>query len=203
MGGNSIARLCKHWRKLIELQVSAGLHHCDQVEVLGGTLDDAEQQQRTSANADDLYSDSPVLHVIARQFEGLAETCLVEQRTHERSLHARYGNFNFSLLSLAHLTHKAPPSQVVNAIANDQYYLHSNDAYYQIQEPERIGYPSLLGLPSARLRAYRPETMIGEKLHAMVVLGSKNSRMRDFFDICTLAHRRPFDMPLSSQGKLR
>jgi predicted nucleotidyltransferase component of viral defense system len=59
-------------------------------------------------------------------------------------------------------------------------------------EPEWIEYPSLLELPRPRLRAYRPETTIAEKLHAMVVLGSKNSRMRDFFDIQALARRQAF-----------
>lgn len=60
-------------------------------------------------------------------------------------------------------------------------------------EPEWIDYPSLLDLPRPRLRAYRPETAIAEKVHAMVVLGSKNSRMRDFFDVHALAIRKPFD----------
>ena len=50
-----------------------------------------------------------------------------------------------------------------------------------------------LDLPGARLRAYRPETAIVEKFHAMVTLGSKNSRMRDFFDIDALAARQSFD----------
>jgi predicted nucleotidyltransferase component of viral defense system len=49
--------------------------------------------------------------------------------------------------------------------------------------PEWLEYPTLLGMPSPRLRAYRPETTIAEKAHAMVTLGSVNSRMRDFFDI--------------------
>jgi hypothetical protein len=60
-------------------------------------------------------------------------------------------------------------------------------------EPVWLEYPSLLDLPRPRLRAYRPETAIAEKLHAMVVLGSKNSRMRDFFDIHALATRQSFD----------
>ena len=60
-------------------------------------------------------------------------------------------------------------------------------------EPEWLDYPSLLDLPGARLRAYRPETAIVEKVHAMVTLGSKNSRMRDFFDIDALAARQSFD----------
>jgi predicted nucleotidyltransferase component of viral defense system len=60
-------------------------------------------------------------------------------------------------------------------------------------EPEWIEYPSLLDLPRPRLRAYCPETAIAEKVHAMVVLGMKNSRMRDFFDIHALAERKSFD----------
>jgi len=62
-----------------------------------------------------------------------------------------------------------------------------------IPEPVWLDYPSLLDLPRARLRAYRPETAIAEKFHAMVTLGSKNSRMRDFFDIDALATRKSFD----------
>ena len=60
-------------------------------------------------------------------------------------------------------------------------------------EPEWIEYPSLLDLPRPRLRAYCPETAIAEKVHAMVALGAKNSRMRDFFDIHALAERKSFE----------
>jgi len=60
-------------------------------------------------------------------------------------------------------------------------------------EPEWLEYPSLLDLPRPRLRAYRPETSIAEKLHAMVVLGEANSRMRDFFDILALSEHEKFD----------
>jgi predicted nucleotidyltransferase component of viral defense system len=62
-----------------------------------------------------------------------------------------------------------------------------------VPEPLWLDYPSLLDLPSARLRAYQPETTIAEKLHAMVVLGLPNSRMKDFFDIAALAEREHFD----------
>lgn len=60
-------------------------------------------------------------------------------------------------------------------------------------DPVWLDYPTLLDLPRPRLRAYRPETAIAEKVHAMVVLGSKNSRMRDFFDVHALATRESFD----------
>jgi predicted nucleotidyltransferase component of viral defense system len=60
-------------------------------------------------------------------------------------------------------------------------------------EPEWLEYPTLLDLPRPRLRAYRKETAVAEKVHAMVVLGSMNSRVRDFFDIHALAMRQVFD----------
>jgi len=61
-------------------------------------------------------------------------------------------------------------------------------------EPQEASYPVLLPLAAPRLRAYPPEAMIAEKLHAMVVLGIANSRMRDFFDIWTLASSYPFQL---------
>lgn len=60
-------------------------------------------------------------------------------------------------------------------------------------DPVWLEYPCLLDLPRPRLRAYRPETAIAEKVHALVVLGSRNSRMRDFFDIHALARHGSFE----------
>jgi hypothetical protein len=67
-------------------------------------------------------------------------------------------------------------------------------------DPAWIEYPSLLAMPEPRLRAYRPETAIAEKLHAMVDLGSKNSRMRDFFDIQALAAAESFEGAILSRA---
>lgn len=69
-----------------------------------------------------------------------------------------------------------------------------------IPEPEWLEYPGLLDFPRPHLRAYRPETAIAEKLHAMVVLGEANSRMRDYFDVLVLAQRRRFDGSLLVQA---
>ncbi len=41
-------------------------------------------------------------------------------------------------------------------------------------------------MPSPHLRAYPPETVIAEKLHAMVALGRANSRMKDDYDVWML-----------------
>ena len=51
---------------------------------------------------------------------------------------------------------------------------------------EDIDLPVLLDMPSPRLRAYPPEAVIAEKLHAMVVLGLANSRMKDYYDVWML-----------------
>lgn len=60
--------------------------------------------------------------------------------------------------------------------------------------PTWLDYPSLLGLPQPRIRAYTPETVVAEKFHAMVLLGMRNTRMKDFFDVSVLARRMPFEL---------
>jgi predicted nucleotidyltransferase component of viral defense system len=59
--------------------------------------------------------------------------------------------------------------------------------------PEWLDYPAMLDFPAPRLRAYNEETLIAEKLHAMVVLGARNSRMRDFYDVYELQTRGSFE----------
>lgn len=59
--------------------------------------------------------------------------------------------------------------------------------------PVTVEYPSLLDFESPRLKAYPKETVVAEKFQAMVALGMANSRMKDFFDLWTLAQRYPFD----------
>jgi hypothetical protein len=58
---------------------------------------------------------------------------------------------------------------------------------------DEITYPVALGDPAPILRAYRPETVIAEKLEAIVSLGIRNSRIKDFFDIDYLARSENFD----------
>lgn len=52
---------------------------------------------------------------------------------------------------------------------------------------KEIAYPVLLDFPSPRLYAYPRETVVAEKLQAMVLLGAANTRMKDFFDVWLLA----------------
>lgn len=60
-------------------------------------------------------------------------------------------------------------------------------------DPISIKYPQLLDFPAPELKGYPPETVIAEKLEAMVALGEINSRMKDFYDIWLLAQEKAFD----------
>jgi nucleotidyltransferase AbiEii toxin of type IV toxin-antitoxin system len=100
-----------------------------------------------------------------------------------RSSHAERFVLKGALLLLVWLGETIRPTRQVDVGIGDDV----------IPDPEWLEYPSLLGFPRPRLRAYRPETAIAEKVHAMVMLGSKNSRMRDFFDVHALAMRRSFE----------
>lgn len=60
-------------------------------------------------------------------------------------------------------------------------------------EAMEIDYPTLLDLPAPRLRAYPPETVVAEKLEAMVTLGMQNSRLRDFYDLWLIARQFSFE----------
>lgn len=62
--------------------------------------------------------------------------------------------------------------------------------------PEEAEYPTLLeGLPVPRVRAYPQVVAIAEKFEAMVSLGRRNSRMKDFHDIWVLSSEFAFDGP--------
>lgn len=50
-------------------------------------------------------------------------------------------------------------------------------------QPSKITFPVALDFPAPVLRAYPKESVVAEKLQAMVVLGIANSRMKDFYDL--------------------
>lgn len=66
--------------------------------------------------------------------------------------------------------------------------------------PVRATYPALLGHPMPEVLAYPRETVVAEKLEAMVSLGVTNGRMKDFFDVHVLAARFAFEGPLLSEA---
>jgi predicted nucleotidyltransferase component of viral defense system len=52
-----------------------------------------------------------------------------------------------------------------------------------------VRYPTLIEMPAPELRGYPPETVIAEKVEAMVTLGEINSRMKDFYDVWLITRR--------------
>ena len=59
--------------------------------------------------------------------------------------------------------------------------------------PEEKEYRTILGDPPPRILAYPPESVVAEKLHAMVTLGERNSRYKDFYDLHAIARAFPFE----------
>jgi predicted nucleotidyltransferase component of viral defense system len=66
--------------------------------------------------------------------------------------------------------------------------------------PISMTFPTILELPAPVLRAYNRETTLAEKFEAMIKLGELNSRMKDFFDIWSLATSQTFDGDMLSEA---
>ncbi|MAT73439.1 MAG: hypothetical protein CMJ58_28480 [Planctomycetaceae bacterium] len=66
--------------------------------------------------------------------------------------------------------------------------------------PLEIEYPTLLAFPAPKLLAYNRETVVAEKFQAMVFLGMANSRMKDFFDVWSLAREFEFAGPALAEA---
>ena len=55
--------------------------------------------------------------------------------------------------------------------------------------PVQLDYPLLISiLPQASIMAYSEETVIAEKMHAVIDLGNQSSRMKDYYDLFHLLH---------------
>lgn len=70
-------------------------------------------------------------------------------------------------------------------------------------QPIDIEYPALLDAPAPRLRAYPPETVVAEKVEALVSLGVVNSRMKDFYDLWMIARTFRFERTVLSDALRR
>lgn len=62
--------------------------------------------------------------------------------------------------------------------------------------PTQQAYPTMLDLPPPVLAVYPLETVVAEKLDAMVKLAGFNSRMKDYFDLWTLMRYDKLDQSL-------
>ncbi len=66
--------------------------------------------------------------------------------------------------------------------------------------PTVAEYPTLLDLPAPTVRIYPPDTVVAEKLEAMVKLGVATTRMKDLHDIWVLSRRFSFEGGVLSQA---
>ncbi len=65
------------------------------------------------------------------------------------------------------------------------------DAIWPQAQPRM--YPTLLDFPQPEVLTYPPESVIAEKLEAIVALGERNSRIKDYFDLRYLASHFEFN----------
>jgi predicted nucleotidyltransferase component of viral defense system len=63
--------------------------------------------------------------------------------------------------------------------------------------------PCLLGMPEPSVLAYSRDSVVAEKLEAIIVLGDRNSRIKDFFDLKHLAENFGFDRPTLAEAVRR
>lgn len=91
------------------------------------------------------------------------------------------------------------------ALGNAQIPMQVDLGFSDIMTPGPVDltYPTILDLPAPHLKVYSRETAIAEKLEAMVKLGELNSRMKDFFDIWSLAKSQSFDGTVLSNAIAR
>jgi len=59
--------------------------------------------------------------------------------------------------------------------------------------PLTVDYPTILPMPAPHLRGYPAESVVAEKLQALVFLGDVNTRMKDYYDLWILAEKFAFD----------
>lgn len=92
--------------------------------------------------------------------------------------------------------------ELIARVTNAQVRLQVDVGFGDTITPEAsaIEFPPLLDFPAPRLRAYPRETVVAEKLEAMVQLGMANSRMKDFYDVSVLAKDFDFDGELLSRA---
>ena len=70
--------------------------------------------------------------------------------------------------------------------------------------PVDLDYPSLLGhLPSANILAYSLETVVAEKMHAVIDLADQSSRMKDYYDLYQILNTQELDTEVLKEAITR
>lgn len=70
--------------------------------------------------------------------------------------------------------------------------------------PIELDYPILLDqLPSVNIKAYSLETVIAEKMHAIVDLADQSSRMKDYYDLYNILSKEDYDADTLQEAIIR
>jgi predicted nucleotidyltransferase component of viral defense system len=67
-------------------------------------------------------------------------------------------------------------------------------------DANEVAYPALLDQPTPKVRAYPKETVVAEKLQAIVALGATNGRMKDFYDLWMMSRHFSFEGALLAKA---
>jgi len=80
-------------------------------------------------------------------------------------------------------------------LGNTQTNLQIDIGFGDVVTPEvkEIDYPTLLDFPAPHIKAYPCETVVAEKLQAMVAFDMTISRMKDFYDLWIISRQFSFD----------
>lgn len=70
--------------------------------------------------------------------------------------------------------------------------------------PVNLDYPTLLDtLPSANILAYSLETVVAEKMHAVIDLADQSSRMKDYYDLYQILNNQELDTEVLQEAIAR
>ena len=91
--------------------------------------------------------------------------------------------------------HEGVRARFMGYLGNSRLHMQIDIGFSDSVTPPAIkmNYPSLLGMAEPHLHVYAYETVIAEKLQAMVFLGRINSRMKDFYDVWLLSIEATID----------
>ena len=108
-------------------------------------------------------------------------------------------NFDPATIQIADIRQGQPYGglrvRIKGSLGRTRLHLQVDIGFGDAVTPEREvqDYPTILDLPAPRLWTYPRETVVAEKLHAMVEHGAKNTRVKDLWDVAFLARRFPFE----------
>ncbi len=85
--------------------------------------------------------------------------------------------------------------QLISYLGNARINLQVDVGFGDVVTPQaiQIEFPTILEMPNPKIRAYTPESVVAEKLDAIVQLGMANSRMKDYYDLWKMPQSMTFD----------